>query len=114
MGNKDNRNNKHSTHDKDDEHDKSNKNDKNTTNIKKNTSDKKTRITSDMSDEKDVIAVEDQTDVSSLIEDKFDAFNLVPPDIGTTVDLTHIGDTKTRELVESLISAHDKAFSANK
>merc|ERR1712239_53859 len=67
-----------------------------------------------MSDEKDVIAVEDQTDVSSLIEDKFDAFNLVPPDIGTTVDLTHIGDTKTRELVESLISAHDKAFSAHK
>merc|ERR1712082_373016 len=74
----------------------------------------KTRITSNMSDEKDVISVEDQTDVSAIIEDKFDAFSLVPPDIGTTVDLTHIGDTKTRELVESLISAHDKAFSAHK
>merc|ERR1711891_82342 len=74
----------------------------------------KTRITHDMSDEKDVIAVEDQTDVSGIIEDKFDAFSLVPPDIGTTVDLTHIGDPTTRELVESLITAHDKAFSAHK
>merc|ERR1711888_159418 len=66
----------------------------------------KTRITSDMSDEKDVIAVEDQTDVSAIIEDKFDAFSLVPPDISTTVDLTHVGDPKTRELVESLITSH--------
>merc|ERR1712055_1244998 len=73
----------------------------------------KTRIINDISEEKDVIPVEDQTNISSLIEDKFDAFNLVPPDIGA-IDLTHIGDTKTRELVESLISAHGKAFSAHK
>ena len=74
----------------------------------------KTRIIKDISEEKDVIPVEDQTNISSLIEDKFDAFNLVPPDIGLVVDLTHIGDPKAKELMESLISSHNKAFSTHK
>merc|ERR1712215_276646 len=64
----------------------------------------KTRIINDISEEKDVIPVDEQTNISSLIEDRFDAFNLVPPDIGLVVDLTHIGDPKAKELMESLIN----------
>ena len=74
----------------------------------------KTRIIQEISQEKDIITVEDQTNISSLIEDKFDAFNLVPPDIGLEVDLTHIGDPKAKQLMESLISSHNKAFSTHK
>merc|ERR1712030_88594 len=74
----------------------------------------KTRITNNMTDEPDVISLEDQSDISALIEEKFDAFNLVPPDISPTVDLSHVADPKAKELVEALISAHDKAFSTHK
>ena len=74
----------------------------------------KARITNNMTDESDVISLEDQSDISALIEEKFDAFNLVPPEVSPTVDLSHISDPKARELVEALISAHDKSFSTHR
>ena len=43
-----------------------------------------------------MISLEDQSDISALIEEKFDAFNLVPPDISPTVDLSHVGTLRLR------------------
>merc|ERR1712082_501275 len=74
----------------------------------------KARITNNMTDESDVIALEDQSDISAMIEEKFDAFNLVPPEVSPTVDLSHVADPKAKELVEALISAHDKSFSTHR
>ena len=74
----------------------------------------KARIANTLTDESDVITLEDQSDISAIIDEKIDAFNLVPPEVTPTVDLSHISDPKVRELVENLVSAHDKSFSTHR
>ena len=74
----------------------------------------KARIEKNFTNESDVVTEDEQSDISALIDDRFDAFNLAPPEISPTVDLTHISDPKAREIVEKLISTHDKSFSTHR
>ena len=74
----------------------------------------KARIDKDILDESDVVLEDQQTNGSELIDDKFDMFNLTPPAVTDKVDLAHIASPEEKEMVESLLSNHQKAFSSHR
>ena len=50
----------------------------------------KARIETDIFDESNVVTEEEQTDISEIINDKFEMFNLAPPAVTDKVNLVHI------------------------
>ena len=52
----------------------------------------KAKIMNDMAAEDDVIDNSDQTSISELVEERFEDFNIIPPDICQTPNLEHIND----------------------
>ena len=73
----------------------------------------KARIERNLDDE-DIVTDSMQSDISSLIDDRFDAFNLTPPEVTPSVDLSHVIDPKAKELTQRLIELHDKSFSKHR
>ena len=74
----------------------------------------KARIDKDILDESDVVLEDQQTNISELVDDKFEMFNLAPPAVTDKVDLSHITSPEERKMVESLLSNHPKAFSTHR
>ena len=74
----------------------------------------KARIEKDIFDESDVVTTEEQTDVSKIVDDKFEMFNIAPPAVTDKVDLTHITSPEEKKLITSLLSEHKQAFSSHR
>ena len=60
----------------------------------------KARIEKNLADDSNEITLDKQADISAVIDERFDAFSLTPPEIKSTVNLLHVLDPNARELVE--------------
>ena len=74
----------------------------------------KAKIEAEVCDESDVVTTDQQTDISKIVNDKFEMFDLAPPEVTKKVDLSHIVDPEIKTLVESLLRSHQGAFSKHR
>ena len=74
----------------------------------------KAKIDTDILDESNVVLEDQQTNISELVDGKFEMFNLAPPPVTDRVDLSHISCLEERKMVDTLLSSYLKAFSTHR
>ena len=73
----------------------------------------KTKISNEITEESDEVPEKDQADISKIIQDKFEHYNLVPPEVSDQLNMA-TDDEKEKRVVDKLVAQYPSAFSTNK
>merc|ERR1711888_110541 len=73
----------------------------------------KSKISNELTKESNLLVEKDQVDISKIIQDKFDHYNLVPPDVSDQLNMA-TDDEKEKRVVDELVAQYPSAFSTNK
>ena len=73
----------------------------------------RTRVSKEVTDESDEVLGKDQVDISKMVEDKFELYNLVPPEVSDQLN-TDMDNDEEKKVVDELVAKYPSAFSTHK